>query len=47
MVEAMNAADFLQVFNTGMLPLKRARCANKVDSSLISRQPFEYADILP
>lgn len=43
MVEAMNTADFLQLINIGMLPLKRARCANKVDSLLISRQPFEYA----
>lgn len=43
MAEAMNAADFLQLANTGKLPMKRARCANKVGSLLIPRQ---FADIL-
>lgn len=43
MAEAMNAADFLQLANTGKLPMKRARCANKVGSLLIPRQ---FADTL-
>ena len=42
--EAMNAADVLQLANIGKLPMKRARCANKVGSPPVPRQ---FMDTLP
>lgn len=43
MAEAMNAACFLQLPNTGKLPVKRARCANKVGSPPV---PGQFTDTL-
>lgn len=43
MAETMNA-DFLQLANVGNLPMKRARCANKVVSPIIPRQ---FTNTLP